>query len=453
MENTSSSQSPIKTIPPPAQGKARKRFQTFQALRHKNFRLLWISLIVSSVGTWIQIISQSLLVLKITDGSAFALGAVSLTQALSFFVFALIGGGVADRMDKRRFLLLTQSLSLGLACVLGILTITGVIQVWMIICLAFCSGTVLSFDQPARASLVSLLVPKEDLMNAISLQAVVFNGSAVVGPAIGGITIGALAYAGQQMGLTNPLLGYAGNFFLNAFSYLGILLALYYLRLPSERAHEGLERRGPMPGSIRSALAAVGHDRMLPWILMGYGALLFFSPSPALMLPYFARNLNLTDVQLGLFFSATGLGTVLGALIIASLGDFQRKGFLLLISFPLWCASLVLFAFSHIFWLSSIALLILGMSQNGVSATTITLLQTSVSPRMRGRVMSLNTLFIMGVRPLGDFPVGALIQGIGGPIAVLFCTGIVSIYILYLGALQLLDKSSPVKLAARSYEE
>src|ERR1700753_3498994 len=110
----------------------KKRLQTFRALRHRNFRLLWISLIVSSVGTWLQIISQSLLVLKITNNSSIALGIVSLAQAVSFFLFAFIGGSLADQTDKRRFLLITQSLSLLPAAILGVLTITGTIQVWMI---------------------------------------------------------------------------------------------------------------------------------------------------------------------------------------------------------------------------------------------------------------------------------------------------------------------------------
>ena len=134
---------------PPPTGK----LQTFRALRYRDFRLLWISLIVSSVGTWMQIVAQSLLVLRITHNSALALGTVSLAQALSFFIFALIGGSIADRIDKRRLLLFTQTLSMLLAFLLGALTITGVIQVWMVVLIAFCSGTVLSFDQPhARRS-------------------------------------------------------------------------------------------------------------------------------------------------------------------------------------------------------------------------------------------------------------------------------------------------------------
>src|SRR5579872_6077721 len=157
----------------PAESEAKSRLQTFRALRYRNFRFLWVSLIVSSVGTWMQIIAQSLLVLQITHNSPLALGIVALAQSSSFFLFALVGGGVADRVDKRRFLLITQSLSMLLAFLLGILTITGVVQVWMVVILAFCSGTVLSFDQPTRSSLIPVLIPRQDLMNAISLQSVV----------------------------------------------------------------------------------------------------------------------------------------------------------------------------------------------------------------------------------------------------------------------------------------
>ncbi|HYK84629.1 MAG TPA: MFS transporter [Ktedonobacteraceae bacterium] len=393
--------------------------QTFRALRHRNFSILWISLIISSVGTWMQIVAQSLLVLNITHNSAFALGTVSLAQAASFFLFALVGGSFADRINKKRLLFFTQSLSMLLAFVLGVLTLLGVIQVWMIVVIAFCSGTVLSFDQPTRSALVPVLVPREDLMNAISLQSIVFNGSAVVGPALGGITIG--------------LIGYAGNFFLNSASYLAVLLALFILHIPKDAAALSTEKRGPMLTQIRASLSTVGRDAALPWILSGYGALLFFGPSTSLILPFFAlKILHLNAFQVGLLFSASGLGTILGALAIASLGDFKHKGWLLLASFLVWATALLMFALSHFLWLSMLALLLFGIAQNGVGATTITLMQTRVPPQMRGRVMSLNTVFIMGVRPLGDFPAGALIGLIGGPLTVIISAAIVGGYTLFL---------------------
>ena len=190
-----------------------------------------------------------------------------------------------------------------------------------------------------------------------------------------------------------------------------------------------------MLGSIIASLKTVGRDEALPWVLSGYGALLFFGPSSTLILPIFATQvLHLTAFQLGLLFSAAGIGTVCGALFIASLGDFQYKGMLLLVSFLLWATALLGFALSRSLWLSMAALLLFGISQNGVGATTITLMQTRVPPQMRGRVMSLNTLFVMGVRPLGDFPAGGLIALIGGPLTVVISAAIVGGYSLYLVA-------------------
>ena len=359
-----------------------------------------------------QIVAQSLLVLKITHGSAFALGSVSLAQALSFLLFALIGGGVADHFDKRRLLLCTQSISAGLAILLGILTLTGVVQLWMILILAFLNGTVLSFDQPARAALVPMLVPPEDLMNAISLQSMVFNGASTLGPALAGVGVEAV--------------GYAGNFFLNGASFLGVIVALSVLHLPAatDRGHPQ-----PMIAAIRAALGTVRCDAVLPWVLSGYGALLFLGPSSALILPVYAVNvLQVGPERLGLLFSCFGLGSILGSLMLATLGYRARKGYLYFCGILVWVSALTVFALSHWLWVSMISLVAFGVGQIFTGTTTITLLQTRVPEQMRGRVMSLNTLLIMGVRPLGDFPAGALISAIGAPETVLLSAGLVAGY-------------------------
>jgi MFS family permease len=397
----------------------KSKLSTFRALRHRNFRLLWIGLLVSAVGTWMQIVAQSLLVLSISHNSALALGLVSLAQASSFFLFALIGGSIADRIDKRRLLLCTQSLSMALAFLLGLLTSLRLIQVWMIVLIAFCNGVVLSFDQPTRSSLIPQLVPRAELMNAISLQSVVFNGAAVVGPSLAGLTIG--------------LIHYAGNFFLNSLSYLGVLGVLFIMRVPGGPEAEGSERRQSLTASIKASLATIWRDAILPWVLSAYGALLFLNPSAALILPYFAvQVLHLTPFQLGLLFSASGIGTVVGALGVASLGDFQHKGALLLSAFLLWSGALLLFAISRLFWLSLPALFVVGAMQNVIAATVITLMQTRVPAQMRGRVMSLNTLLMMGGRPLGDFAASGLITLIGGPPTVGLAACIIALYTLYL---------------------
>ncbi len=400
---------PTKTSALPAWLPARS--ETFRALRYRDFRLLWVGLIVSAVGTWMQIVAQSLLVLKITHGSALALGTVSLVQALSFFLFALIGGSVADHFDKRHLLLFTQSISASLALILGLLTWTGVVQFWMILVLAFVNGTVLSFDQPARGALVPSLVPAEHLMNAISLQSMVFNGASMVGPALAGVAVATI--------------GFAGNFFLNAASFIGVLVALYVMLTPPPRQ----PHQQSMWIAIRSALGTVRRDEVLPWVLSGYATLLFFGPSQALMLPLYAvKVLHIGPARLGLLFSSTGVGAILGALLLASLSSSARKGHLYFCGIFVWVGALAVFALSGRLWLSMLALAAFGAGQAFAGATTVTLLQTRVPAQMRGRVMSLNTMLIMGVRPLGDFPTGAMISLIGVQTTVLLSAALVGGY-------------------------
>jgi MFS family permease len=399
-----------------AAGKARSN--PLRVLRHRDFRLLWGGLVVSAVGTWMQIVAQSLLVLKITNGSAFSLGLVSLASAVSFFLFSLPGGSVADRVDRRTLLLVTQSLQLVIALLLGILTAIGAIQVWMIIVATLCTGAILSFDQPTRNALLPTLVPRDELMGAVSLQSMVFNGASAVGPALAGIAIG--------------IVGLAGNFFLNAASFLAVLAALRAIHaqppiIVPQGGHPSLF------SAIRDGLNTVKRDDILPWVLSGFGALLFFGPSPALVLPIYATEiLHLAPFDLGLLFSAAGVGTIAASLILSSLGDFPHKGWLLFGGLTLWTAALMAFAVSKNFTVSIVALLLYGLAQTAVGATAITVLQLRVPAEMRGRVMSLVTLLVMGVRPLGDFPAGALIGIIGAPPTVLLSAAIVAGYTLHL---------------------
>lgn len=378
--------------------------RTFRALHYRDFRLLWTGLAVSAVGTWMQIVAMSLLVLDLTHGSAVALGTLSLTQALSFLIFATVGGSVADHFDKRRLLLVTQILMIGFAVLLGILTMTGVIRFWMILLLAFASSSALSFDQPARYALITSLVPKEHLMNAVSLQSAVFNGASILGPALAGLSLSRI--------------GYSGNFFLNAASFLAVLAALLLLRTPKALAMP--KPRGSLVDSVREALRYVSHDAVLPTVVSAYAALLFFGPSPALALPVFAKQvLHVGPTQLGVLFSAVGAGTVVGALILASLAGSAHDGRLVFLSILIWTAALAVFGWSESLRVSVPALFVAGAAQNIAGATTITLLQMRVPPEMRGRAMSLNTLLIMCVRPLGDFPAGAIITWLGFRPAVL----------------------------------
>jgi MFS family permease len=374
---------------------------TFAVLRYRNFCLLWSGLVVSAVGTWMQIVAQALLVLDLSHGSALALGCVSLAQAAAFLLFALFGGAIADRVDKRRLLIVTQSLCLLFATLLGVLTLEHWVEVWMVVVLAFLQGAALSFDQPARSALIPELVPKEALFSAISLQSIVFTGASAVGPALAGVGLASL--------------GYAGNFFANALSYIGVIVALLAIRVPSREQRSAL--RTANPRAIRDAFATVFADQALPSLIGVFAALLFFGPSPTLLIPIIAKQvLHLDATQIGLLFSAAGIGAVAGGLTLASLHDPRHKARIVLSAAGLWAVALVGFALSRSFVWALLSQLCIGLFQVGVSATTITLMQTRVPPQMRGRVMSLNTLLIMGVRPLGDFPAAVVISTVGAPL-------------------------------------
>jgi MFS family permease len=385
--------------------------RTFRALRNRDFALFWAGLTVSAVGTWMQIVAQSLLVLELTHGSALALGTIALTQAAAFLLFAPAGGSVADRHDKRRILLLTQSLMMGLAVLLGVLTVSGVIRFWMIPVAAFATGAALSFDQPARGALVAALVPRDDLMNAIALQSAVFNGASLLGPVLAGFALSAI--------------GYAGNFFLNAASYLAVLAALLLIRDPVAR---GVKEAGKgLHESAREVLRYVRRDAVLTSALSVYAALLFCGPSVALMAPLFARQiLHAAPSQLGILFAVFGCGTVISALIVASLGDFPHKTRLLFGSVLLWTVALATFGLSSGLRQALPSLFVLGAAQNVAGSMAVTLLQTRVPQDMRGRAMSLNTLLIMFVRPLGDFPAGVVMSHLGFERALLLSAAIVA---------------------------
>ena len=362
-----------------------------------------------------QIVAQSLLVLRLAHGSAFALGCVSLSQASAFFLLALLGGGLADRVDRRRLLIATQSSLMLLSALLGLLTWRGVVNVPIIAVLAFLSGAILSVDQPARAALVSTLVPHDDLLSAVSLQSAVFNGAAIVGPALAGAIVHAV--------------GFAAIFFVNGVSFIGVVLALISLA----GAPNPPRRRQRLLNQIQEALRSVHDDPMLVSALASYGILLFAGPSLQLLLPVLAIDqLHIGPAQLGLLFSAAGVGSVLGALVLGSFPAATIRA--IQAATACWCVALAVVGSGVTLSVTFGALVVLGASQSVVGAATSTLLQCRVSAQQRGRVMSLNTLLLMGVRPLGDFPAGALIVAVGAPVAAVASAAIVGVISLLMYA-------------------
>jgi predicted MFS family arabinose efflux permease len=304
---------------------------------------------------------------------------------------------------------------------MGVLTAMGAIRFWMIPLVVFAAGATLSFDQPARNALITSLVPKDTLMNAISLQSAVFNGASILGPALAGLTLSHL--------------GYSANFFLNAASFLAVLAALLVLDTAAVQATP--RPQGGLLRSVGEALHFIQRDAVLPSVVSAYAALLFLGPSMILMVPFFTRQvLHTGPTELGLLFSAIGAGTVVGALIVASLGDPPYKERLAIGAMLLWTITLAVFAWSHSLRIAVPALFVLGITQNAAGSTTMTLLQTRVPLEMRGRAMSLNTLLMMCLRPLGDFPAGAAIGWLGFREAVLISAGLVGGALLLISAVR-----------------
>jgi predicted MFS family arabinose efflux permease len=223
-----------------------------------------------------------------------------------------------------------------------------------------------------------------------------FNGAAIFGPALGGALV--------------MIIGYAGVFFVNSLSFVAVLVALLSMRL-SPAVSSG---SGSLFRAIRGGLMHIFHDRFVATLLINFGSLLFFGSTYTILLALFAvTELRTTPAELGILYTAIGFGTIVGSLAVASLGDFRRKGSLLMISSVSMSLSVIAFSFLHLYWLSFSLLLVAGAAQAVTSAVSITLMQLNTPRNMMGLVMSINTFIIMGIRPLGAFPIGALSAVIG----------------------------------------
>jgi len=386
-------------------------------LEHRDFRLFWLGQAVSGVGTFMQVVGQSLLVLQLSHNSALALGLVSLAQALAFFAFALIGGSVVDRVNRRKLLFVTQSLLLGLALTLALLSAMGAATLPLVVVLAFCSGVVVSFDQPARASLFPGLVPRAEMPKATALNALAMTTAGTFGPALAGFTAATL--------------GLSVNFGLNALSF-GIALVCLALMRPVALP-QVVPARQPLIGSVREGLRVVARDPALQWVVSGYGVLLLLGPSPSVLLPlYAAQVLHVGGAQLGGLFLMVGAGTLLASAVQAAYGDGSSREGVFVVSLLVWASALAVFALSASWVLSAAALLVHGAARNVVGMTAVTLMQLRAPEHARGRVMSLNTLLSGGLRPLGDFCLSAFMAVTSLEGTTLVCAGLVGLYALIL---------------------
>ena len=369
----------------------------FAALRHRNFALLLVGAIVSNIGTWMQNVTQSWLVLQLTN-SPLWLGLLGLSFAIPMVTLPLVGGAVVDRVHRVRLLYFTQTAQLLLAFTLAILTWLQLIAVWQILLASFFSATLLAFDNPARQALVYDLVPQEDLLNALSLNAATYTGAALIGPALAGL-------------LLVPL-GPAALFFLNGASFLAVLFAL--------TAMGGVRSRGSAaPASLgqamRTGLSYVWKTRYVLGLLGLSAAAAIFGRSYQSLLPIFARDIwSAGELGYGLLLSAGGAGALAGALGLAAFSRGHRQGRLMVATGLAFSGLLILFALSPGF-LAGFALLFAAGVMATVFTTLIsTQLQLTTPNDLRGRVMSMYAITLIGLPSLGALAIGALAEQLGG---------------------------------------
>ncbi len=369
----------------------------FAALRHRNFTLLWSGLIVSNVGTWMQNVAQGWLILQLTN-SPLWLGLLGLSFAVPMVLLPLVGGAVVDRVNRIRLLYFTQTCLMLIAFALAALTWLDLVNAWHILIASFLGSALLAFDNPARQALIPDLVPTSDLLNALSLNSATYNGAALLGPALAGALLGPL--------------GAATLFFLNGISYLAVLFALTTMR--DVRTHSGGSRVA-IGEAIATGLRYAAHDHLILSLLMLSAFAALFGRSYQNLLPIFSRDIWRAGPEgYGVLLSAAGGGALVGAFGLASFKQVNRQGLILIASGFLFSASIIAFAVSPSLGIGVALLFIAGVTATVFGTIIATFIQVATPGELRGRVMSLYAITLIGLPSLGALGSGAGAEVLGG---------------------------------------
>ncbi len=376
---------------------------TFSALKHRNYRLWFAGQLTSLVGTWMQNVAQPWLVYQLT-GSPLYLGIVSFAPAIPSLLLTLWAGVIVDRFPKRNLLVMTQAVLMLSAFTLTADYVMGWVQPWHIVILVLINGTAQAVDAPARQAIVVEFVGREDLMNGIALNSAIFNVARILGPSLAGIVL--------------ALAGPGWCFFINGVSFLAVIGGLLMMEFPKFTPK-------PLHGSpiaqLREGLSYIRHHEAICSLIVLVAFANLFAMGYSTLMPAFARDVLRTgELGLGLLMTSVGAGALIGALLLASLGNFQCKGMLLTIGNFVFPLMVLLFAFSR--WLPLSMLFLVGagfgfMTQN---ATTNTLVQSIVPDELRGRVMSVYMLVFQGFFPIGSLLAGSIAQRFGIPAGAIF---------------------------------
>ena len=372
-----------------------RRSATFAALRYPNYRRWFTGQVLSLGGSWMQSVAQGWLVYQMT-GSSLALGAITAAGTIPTIFLMLPAGAITDRVSNRRLLMVTQVVMMISALLLAALTWLDVLQVWQIAALALVSGIAQSFDAPARLAITPKLVDdRADLQNAIAMNSMMFNLARVAGPAIGGLVL-------ASMGAT-------WCFLINGLSFLAVLIALAGMKLPDDTGKPRSDRR--IIAEIGDGLRYVWQQPVVRTLVALVGVTSLFGLSYAVLLPAYATDVLKLDAKgYGLLNAAVGIGALTGSLSVASLSRWKSKGLQLTVGSLAFPLALLCFAATRSYLLALFCLAGAGMSFVIQNATANTIIQLSAPDALRGRVMSVYTLFFFGSTPVGAMFAGAVAQ-------------------------------------------
>jgi MFS family permease len=373
----------------------------FAALRNRDFRLFWSGFFVSNVGTWMQSTAINWMLYELTD-SPFQLGLNGIFRAVPVIALGVFAGTIVDRCDRKRVLLGTQIALMAVAFTFALLSQTGVIQVWHIYALTFLTGLIATLDGPARQSLFPSLVPRAFLPNAIALNSLLWKGSILIGPALGGVALATV--------------GTTGTFYANAASFLAVIVSLLGIRSRGSVARKSDD----FIEDLREGFTFVIAKRVILGVMVMEAVSSVFGLDHA-MLTIFARDLLHAGASgLGFLQSARGLGAILGSSLLIALNQPRAQGKILFFSAVLYGIGFALFGLSHSFALSLLLLVFVGATDTVWGATRNTIMQINAPDAMRGRVMGVFQLSNRGLHPLGQVETGIVVPLIGAREATFF---------------------------------
>jgi MFS family permease len=376
--------------------------EAFRALRYYNFRLFFAGQLISLVGTWMQTVAQSWLIYRLT-GSSTLLGLVGFSSQIPVFLFSPLGGVAADRYNRHRLIVITQSLSMLLALVLAALTLTRTIQIWHIFVLSALLGIVTAVDIPARQAFFQEMVGRDDLINAIALNSSMFNSARIVGPAIAGLLV---AWIGE---------GWC--FFANGVSYIAVLVGLFMMHVTPRQIANSQDSAWD---HVLEGFRFVFHSQPIRALLLLVALVSFAGLQYSVLMPIFADRIFHSGAHgLGVLLGINGAGALSGALIMAARKGLKGLSSWIAIAAVVFSVAIMAFGLAPTFWSAGALLYVVGFSTMIQFGSTNTLIQMMTPDRLRGRAISAYSMMYMGMTPIGSVTAGIIAEHIGARITVL----------------------------------